>query len=42
MKLECVFKVDQLLEELGMDVLDALDALVVDLRLQVLLRDLLA
>ena len=42
MKLECVFEVDQLLKELGMDVLDALDALVVDLRLQVLLRDLLA
>ena len=42
MKLECVLEVDQLLEELGMDVLDALDALVVDLRLQVLLRDLLA
>ena len=42
MLLQFVFELNELLEELGVDVFDALNALIVDLRLQVLFWDLLA
>ena len=41
MLLQLVLELDELVKEGGVDVLDTLNALVVDLRLQVLLRDLL-
>ena len=41
MRLQLVLELDELVEEGGVDILDALNALIVDLRLQVLFRDLL-
>ena len=41
MRLQLALEINELVKELGVDVLDALNALVVDLCLEVLLRDLL-
>ena len=41
MLLQLILKLDELVKEGGMNVLDTLDALIVDLSLQVLFRDLL-
>ena len=40
--MKLVFKLDELVEELGMDVLDTVNGLVVDLVMKVFLRNLLA